>query len=106
MVVFAWAPTGGVERTLCRVSLVVALPLFLLAASSLLFVGRGRLTGDSERVLLVVIIVWAFVLALLRTRRTERPTPLVSDMPESEAATPPSSAGWGRPLRWRRGEPP
>ena len=72
MVVFATTPAVCAERALCRVSLVVALPLFLLAASSLLFVGRGRLTGDSERVLLVVIMVWAFVLALLQTRRTGR----------------------------------
>jgi hypothetical protein len=79
MVVFAVTPTVGVERALCRAWLVAALPLFLVAASSLLFVGRGRLTGDSERVLLVVIIVWALVLALLQTRRIERSTQL-SDM--------------------------
>ena len=79
MVVFAVSPTVGVERALCRAWLVAALPLFLVAASSLLFVGRGRLTGDSERVLLVVIIVCALVLALLQTRRIERPTQL-SDM--------------------------
>jgi hypothetical protein len=83
MVVVAMSPTPGVERALCRAWLVVALPLFLLAALSLLFVGRGRLTGDSERVLLVVIIAWAFALAMLQTGRIERSTELLSDMPKS-----------------------
>jgi Protein of unknown function (DUF998) len=73
MAVVAVEPTDGVERALCRAGLVLALPLFLLAGASLLFVGRGRLTGDSERLLLVVVIVWAFVLALLQSRRLTRP---------------------------------
>jgi hypothetical protein len=68
MAVVAMNAPNGVLRTLSRAWLVAAAPLFLLAAGSLLLVGRSRLTGDTERLLLAVIIAWALVVAGLLTR--------------------------------------
>ena len=63
MGVIAWESVAPGVRMLSRAWLVPTLPLFLLAASSLLIVGRGRLTGTSERALLLVIAAWAVSLA-------------------------------------------
>jgi hypothetical protein len=68
MAVVAVSAPHGVLRTLTRAWLVAALPLFLVAAASLLVVGRSRLTGDTERLLLAVITAWALVVAVLLTR--------------------------------------
>jgi hypothetical protein len=74
-------------RVLSRAWLVPTVPLFLLAASSLLFVGRGRLTGTSERLLLLVVSAWAVTVAVtLALRYTQRRLPM-------------SFAGRGGPLR-------
>lgn len=80
-VVAVRAPTGAV-RTLSRAWLVVAMPLFLVAATSLLLVGRGRLTGDTERLILAVVIAWAFVLAVLYAR-TPKPAMSTDDSASS-----------------------
>jgi hypothetical protein len=96
MAVVAIGPPDSGLWAVCRGWLVVALPLFLLAASSLLFVGRGSLTGNSERVLLVVIIVWALTVAVQQSLRGQG----------EQGERSPSSAGLGGPLRWLRGERP
>jgi hypothetical protein len=68
MAVVAMSAPNGVLRTLSRAWLVAALPLFLLAAASLLLAGRSRLTGDTERLLLAVITAWTLVVAVLPAR--------------------------------------
>jgi len=91
MAVVAMSASNGVLRSLSRAWLVAALPLFLLAAGSLLLVGRSRLTGDTERLLLAVVIAWALVVAVLLTRAAK---------PSLSGSNPsPPSAERGGPLR-------
>jgi hypothetical protein len=87
MGVIALDSTAPGVRMLSRAWLVPTVPLFLLAASSLLFVGRGQMTGTSERVLLLVIAAWAVTVAAMVALRPAR------------GHGPVSFAGPGGPLR-------
>jgi hypothetical protein len=84
-------------RWLSRGGLFFALPLVAVAAVSLLFVGRGRLTGDAERALLLVTTGWAVAVAVAQALSPYHPQGSAAS--GSARTTARSFAGWGRPLR-------
>ncbi len=65
MAVAAISPIPSALRTLGRAWVAVTLPLAIVAGSSLLFVGRGTLTGTTEKVLVLVIVAWVLTVSLV-----------------------------------------
>jgi hypothetical protein len=65
MAVAAISPVPSALRSLGRAWVAVTLPLAIVAGSSLVFVGRGTLTGTVEKVLVLVIIAWVLTVSLV-----------------------------------------
>jgi hypothetical protein len=73
ILLLAWRGPESPLRTLARVGLAVAVPLLAASGVSLLFAGRGDLTGVLERLALVATLLWLIATALTAALGTSRP---------------------------------